>query len=112
MVAAWTKFAGREVSGRGSSDEMSPGISPRAFAYDYSAERRGRGSSCTSGLQFRACHSITAEAVAKAPLRYGIASNQRTGKHERCLTSERNHCHETLSFRARHNPRAASWAGA
>jgi hypothetical protein len=36
--------------------------------HDYSrAERRGRDSSCTSGLQFWARHAITAEAVAKAP---------------------------------------------
>jgi hypothetical protein len=35
-------------------------------ANDYSAERRHRDSSCTSGLQFCARHSITAEAMAKA----------------------------------------------
>ena len=37
--------------------------------HDYSAEHRGRDSSCTSGLQFWPCHSITAETVAKAPSR-------------------------------------------
>jgi hypothetical protein len=65
-----------------------PNISPKVFAHDYSAERRGRDVSCISGLQFRACRAITAEAVAKAPSRSGIATNQRTGKHERCLTSK------------------------
>jgi hypothetical protein len=35
-------------------------------ADDYSAERRHRDGSRTTGLQFWACHSITAEAMAKA----------------------------------------------
>jgi len=70
----------------GKPDESSsPGLSPReprlrhtgrgslrhqprqgVRANDYSAERRHRDSSCTSGLQFCARHSITAEAMAKA----------------------------------------------
>jgi hypothetical protein len=39
----------------------------RVFANDYRAERRHRDGSRTTGLQFWACHSITAEAMAKAP---------------------------------------------
>jgi hypothetical protein len=52
-------------------------------AHDYSVERRRRDSSCTSSLQFWACHAITAKAVAEAPSRIqcGIASDQRNGKH-------------------------------
>jgi len=36
-------------------------------SYGYSAEHRDCDISCTSGVQLWACHSITAEAVAKAP---------------------------------------------
>jgi hypothetical protein len=35
-------------------------------ANDYSAERRHRDGSRATGLQFWACHAITAEAIAKA----------------------------------------------
>jgi hypothetical protein len=35
-------------------------------ANDHSAEHRGRDGSRATGLQFWACHAITAEAMAKA----------------------------------------------
>ena len=69
--------------GRGSSAQMTAKVSAvRAevtSCHDYSrAERRGRDGSCTSGLQFWALHSVTAEAVAKSKASMSFSVRKRT----------------------------------